>query len=452
MRVIIIAHNQRSLVKDQIQLLSIYAEIEKKDIIVVDNASEDGLADELASQEEMDYLVCDEGAEGFGTILNYVVKEFQIEEDILILNPRYIALPGSVQEMQQVLYADSRTAAVTPVRINRRVEEKMDVQMAIRYAQEHQKQNRNEQKLGGGMRECTLIKGSMIQEIGVFDEEIFSPDLAIWDFMTRGILKGFVLYECEDAFCYELPETNDDKIMQDKVNVDKEKLKEKWGMNYFNSIPSKVLLSHMNAPKEAPICVLEVGCDCGANLLWIKNQYPNAKLYGLEINPASARIAASFAEVRTGNIEERSMDWGDLRFDYIIFGDVLEHLHDPAGALAYCRDFLAEDGRILLSVPNLMHYSVMRDLIKGNFTYQDMGLLDRTHIHFFTRKELLHMLSETGYQVEELHMALQEEIEDSEESDKELVKKLVELSGGESVEAEFYAYQYVAKVIKAGKR
>jgi 2-polyprenyl-3-methyl-5-hydroxy-6-metoxy-1,4-benzoquinol methylase len=301
------------------------------------------------------------------------------------------------------------------------------------------------------MPECTLIKGSMFEEIGAFDEEIFSPGLAIWDFMTRGILKGFTLYECEDAFCYELTGETDYDTMPDKVAADHEKLQKKWNMNYFNSIPSKVMLSCINEAQDAPICVLEVGCDCGANLLWIKNQYPNARLYGLEINPSSAQIAASIAKVRTGNIEERSMDWGDVRFDYIIFGDVLEHLHDPAGTLAYCRDFLSEDGRILLSVPNLMHYSVMRDLIKGNFTYQDMGLLDRTHIHFFTRRELLRMLTGAGYQVEELRMSLQEEIKDCEESDKKLVQKLVELSGGESVEAEFYAYQYVAKVIKVGK-
>ena len=55
-------------------------------------------------------------------------------------------------------------------------------------------------------------------------------------------------------------------------------------------------------------------------------------------------------------------------FDYIIFGDVLEHLHDPMAALAYCKDFLKEEGRIIANIPNVMHISVIEELLKGNFT------------------------------------------------------------------------------------
>jgi 2-polyprenyl-3-methyl-5-hydroxy-6-metoxy-1,4-benzoquinol methylase len=443
MKVIIIAHNQCEQVKFELKALRLFAGIEKQDIVVADNASEDGLVDYLASQEGLNYLVCDEGEEGYGTILNYAINEFQIKEDILILNPCYVALPGSVQEMQRVLYADSQTVAVAPSLVDKESEQGKDFQAAIQYVQERPKQNRDEQQLGL-VPDCILIKGSAFKEIGAFDEGFFLSNRVVWDFLTRGILKGYSLYACGDAFFYELPEALDYGVMNEKALQDRLRLKKKWNMNYFNAVPSSWIPSFFTEKEDAKICVLEVGCDCGANLLWIKNHYPNAELYGLEINPSAAQIAASIAEVRTGNIEEYGMDWGDIRFDYIIFGDVLEHLHDPAGTLNYCRDFLAEEGRVLLSVPNLMHFSVMRELIKGNFTYQDTGLLDRTHIHFFTRKEVLRMLYQTGFDVEIIKMF----VENSEEKDREFVSKLVELSEGAASESEFYAFQYLVKAKK----
>jgi UDP-2,4-diacetamido-2,4,6-trideoxy-beta-L-altropyranose hydrolase len=442
-KVIIIAHNQCEQVKLEIDALRLFAGIERKDIVVADNASEDGLADYLASQEGLDFLVCDEGEEGYGTILNYVIREFQIEEDILILNPCYVALPGSVQEMQRVLYADSQTAAVSPSLFDKEYEQGKDFQAAIQYVQERPKQNRNTQKLGL-VPGCVLIKGSMLPAIGSFDDEFFAPNCVVWDFLSRGILKGHALYECGDAFFFELPYEQDYDTLKAKAVQDRAKLKEKWDMNYFMTIPCQFFVQFITEKEDAKLCVLEVGCDCGANLLKIKNDYPNAKLYGLEINPSSAQIAASIAEVQTGNIEEYNMDWGDIRFDYIIFGDVLEHLHDPVGTLNYCRNFLTEEGRVLLSVPNLMHFSVLSELIRGNFTYQDVGLLDRTHIHFFTRKEVMRMLYQAGFEAEVMNMKLV----NGEGSDREFVRKLVELSEGASCEADFYTFQYFVKAKK----
>ena len=184
--------------------------------------------------------------------------------------------------------------------------------------------------------------------------------------------------------------------------------------------------------------VLEIGCDCGVNLLWVKHHYPNADLYGVEINASAARIANCIARVTMGNIEERQMDFGGITFDYIIFGDVLEHLRDPEGTLTYCKGFLNEGGSILASIPNVMHVSVVRDLINGNFTYADQGLLDRTHIHFFTYKEILRMLMRTGLEAVDIRMA----INGVSQEDREFVSKLMELSEV-SDESMFYAYQYL---------
>ena len=260
----------------------------------------------------------------------------------------------------------------------------------------------------------------------------------MWDYCVRGIELHFKLFECGSAFFYQIAEKEEDQTNKQYALSDRQVLKEKWDMNYFNAIPNTNLLSYITESREAPLHVLEIGCDCGVNLLWVKNHYPNADLYGVEINASAARIANCIARVTMGNIEERQMDFGGITFDYIIFGDVLEHLRDPEGTLTYCKGFLNEGGSILASIPNVMHVSVVRDLINGNFTYADQGLLDRTHIHFFTYKEILRMLMRTGLEAVDIRMA----INGVSQEDREFVSKLMELSEV-SDESMFYAYQYL---------
>ena len=88
-------------------------------------------------------------------------------------------------------------------------------------------------------------------------------------------------------------------------------------------------------------------CTFHQDVLYLKNKYPNVKLYGAEINPSAASIASHVAQVQVANIEEKSLDYGEIKFDYIIFGDVLEHLRDPKATIEYCKGLLKENGKIL---------------------------------------------------------------------------------------------------------
>ncbi len=89
-------------------------------------------------------------------------------------------------------------------------------------------------------------------------------------------------------------------------------------------------------------------------------------------------------------------------YDYIIFADVLEHLRSPQKALSVCRQHLNEKGVILCSVPNIAHSSVILSLWNGDFTYQDTGLLDRSHVHFFTKKTFSDMADRCGYEITDI--------------------------------------------------
>lgn len=86
----------------------------------------------------------------------------------------------------------------------------------------------------------------------------------------------------------------------------------------------------------------------------------------------------------------------------IVYGDVLEHLSDPARVLASLNHSLREDGIVIVSVPNVAHIWVRLQLLLGRFDYADRGILDRTHLRFFTRRSFLRLLAEAKLALVEL--------------------------------------------------
>ena len=122
-------------------------------------------------------------------------------------------------------------------------------------------------------------------------------------------------------------------------------------------------------PRSVPTAIARTRgrttCACGATLLSIKNRYRNAQLYGIELNSNAATDANLVADISSTNIEQSTLDYPSGFFDYIIFADVLEHLADPWKVLADIRTCLSPSGQVLASIPNVMHYTVIRDLING---------------------------------------------------------------------------------------
>lgn len=444
MNIILIAHNQIRLVQQNIEMLVKLENISFSDIIIVDNASQDGLQAWLEEQNGLNYLICNEGIESYSVILNTICQEFELHEEILILTPEHMILPGMLNKMKSVLTADISIGAVTAKMIYCGTEVGKDYFSAMKYAQEYQKKSELEKKKLAIKEDVILIKLEMIKEVGKFDENLILPFSVMVDFLLRGIKKGFSYYECGKAFFYKMQISNLYYYEHYTKDVDRKYLKKKWGMNYFNIFAHSELIEYVQKPIEEDFQILEIGCDCGVNLLEIKNKYPMADCYGMEINESAAEIAESVANVVVGNIEMEDIPFEGILFDYIIFGDVLEHLHNPEKVLRDCRKRLKANGKIIASIPNRMHYSVMRDLINGNFSYTDTGLLDKTHIHFFTYNEIIKMFEKENFVIENIGMANRPIAPE----DKSFVDKLTILS--ESAEAfMFEAYQYyvVAKLM-----
>jgi 2-polyprenyl-3-methyl-5-hydroxy-6-metoxy-1,4-benzoquinol methylase len=148
--------------------------------------------------------------------------------------------------------------------------------------------------------------------------------------------------------------------------------------------------------------VLDVGCGGGALGAALKAERPGCEVVGLEGFPeAAARARARLDEVLCldlDSLEALPADAG--KFDAMVFGDVLEHLLDPLRLLRTLLPALADDGVLVLSIPNVKHWTVLYPLlVKDRWTYEDAGLLDRTHVHFFTGATAADMLADLGLEL-----------------------------------------------------
>jgi GT2 family glycosyltransferase/trans-aconitate methyltransferase len=155
---------------------------------------------------------------------------------------------------------------------------------------------------------------------------------------------------------------------------------------------------------HAPRRVLEIGCASGATAKYLKTRYPQAWMAGIELSEAAVRIARDRLDVvinqkfEDADLEAYGITHGSL--DTVILADVLEHIYDPWGVLVRLKPYLSADAQVIASIPNARNLWLMNELAHGRFPYSPVGLLDITHIRFFTRVEIDKLFSETGYAVQ----------------------------------------------------
>jgi 2-polyprenyl-3-methyl-5-hydroxy-6-metoxy-1,4-benzoquinol methylase len=144
--------------------------------------------------------------------------------------------------------------------------------------------------------------------------------------------------------------------------------------------------------------VLDVGCSRGETARLLR-EAGVARVVGIEPDAGDAADAAKLCDrVLTVPLEDVREEFPG-HFDAVLFGDVLEHLIDPAAALARVRPWLSARGVVVASVPNLGHWSVIGDLLEGRFDYVPYSILSGTHVRHFTRQTLHDLFEASGYRI-----------------------------------------------------
>lgn len=151
---------------------------------------------------------------------------------------------------------------------------------------------------------------------------------------------------------------------------------------------------------ENNLNVLDVGCGTGVlGAFLIKNQ--KCKVFGVEINEDAFNAAkTNLTDVIKGNIETMDLPYNDDFFDVVVMGDVLEHLINPIGTINKLIEKLKPTGRILITVPNIRYWKTLSDLVfKDLWDYQSWGILDYTHLRFYTKTSIIKMIQNKDIKV-----------------------------------------------------
>jgi 2-polyprenyl-3-methyl-5-hydroxy-6-metoxy-1,4-benzoquinol methylase len=167
--------------------------------------------------------------------------------------------------------------------------------------------------------------------------------------------------------------------------------------DYFSNVRRDIVSL---LPRDPAQKVLEVGAGSGSTLLYIKEQRLAAEVMGVELIklPGSNQEHPLIDKFQIANIEEEEIAAAQAYFDVILCPDVLEHLADPWAAVEKISRYLRRDGLLIVSIPNLREWKTLASIVfKGEFNYRtEGGIMDKTHLRFFCKKNILRLLSTPG--------------------------------------------------------
>lgn len=366
------------------QIRSISSDGMFRNVVVLDAASTSEHADVIGQYKDITYIRFSVDEAVFSNMINMSVEALQIEEDFFIIDSCILMSCDFHSILQKKMDTEEKIGTIVPLYDS----------MLYSYISETY-----DRYVLGSSYAAVYIPYSSWKAVGGFDSNIQNASCALYDFQLRLLEMGYKnIISCDMKF----GKISNHFSFQEQyfpVGSDYDYMEEKWGMRYFNARPNADLVQMIDSVYDADIKVLEIGCDCGATLLDIKSKYKNASIFGMELNEPAAKIASKFAEIQIGNIETDELIWNE-QFDVIIFGDVLEHLHNPEAVLVKCQKYLKNEGCIISSIPNVQHISVVYPLLHGRFEYTEIGLLDKTHIHLFTGVEIHLLFQKAGYTID----------------------------------------------------
>lgn len=174
----------------------------------------------------------------------------------------------------------------------------------------------------------------------------------------------------------------------------------KYGGESWSRLDPKEKIFHLIGFKKK---VLDLGCATGLLGEKLKSE-KKCYVVGLEIDPVAAKQAEQKLDgVFVLNLDDISNIRSCLNreeFDVIVAVDVLEHLRNPEETLLQLKNHLENNGQLIVSVPNIAHYQVRFQLLRGKFEYTEYGILDETHLKFFTRKSISDLVKKCGFKIE----------------------------------------------------
>lgn len=186
-------------------------------------------------------------------------------------------------------------------------------------------------------------------------------------------------------------------------------LEDEPGVQDTNCYAGQERLEIDNMFIREPKRLLDIGCSTGSVGKRLKNKYPGLFAWGVEISSAANEANTCLDKVSTylvSDFEDSEMQLLSS-IDTVLLLDVLEHMYDPWKTLGFISNAIPHSAQVIVSLPNTANLNILRDLANGFWHYQETGLLDVTHIRFFTLYEMQKMFYETGFRILRTHFSME---------------------------------------------
>lgn len=365
--IVILSYNQGQLTKACIESIRQNNAPWSYELIVVDNASTDGIQEWLRKQDDI-YLIENEENRGFPAGCNQGIAAAKGDADIFLLNNDTIVPKDAIFWLRMGLYEEERTGAVGSVSnqvVNyQQVSEQFDtIEQWMEFAgrnnvpMEHPYEKKSWLVGFAMMIKRTALKAILKKEQSLYGEGQEALDIRFSpgnfednDLSIRLLLAGYHLRLAKNSFIFHYGSKAFQKAPERFITIlqaNRRKLAEKYGMDLVSASRMETSLVNMVQPRNSSFSVLEIGCRLGAILARIESRYPEAEVLGIEENELSARLAGEVTNVVQGNFLQISFK---EKFDYIILDEILSPESDEL--LYKAGDCLKLGGKILVSARN----------------------------------------------------------------------------------------------------
>ncbi len=423
--IVILSYNAKEIMKGCIESIRKNNPKTAYELIVVDNASTDGVVDWLKEQKDI-VLACNQENVGFPKGCNQGIELAEKENDIMLLNNDTIVTENALFWLRMTICEHPIGAAGSISNMTEKVsatvkgKETRSMEEQLEYARYNNVLLKHSFECRVSLLGYALLfKRTALEKTGYLDE-IFSPgcfeDL---DISIRLIQEGYQLALCYNSFIFHYGSTSFKKNIDWYENLITKNFyvyKEKYGFDvdyYMNQRDD--LIEHLPNDTNCAFQLLDVGCGCGSTMLRIEGLYPNAEVVGVEKCVEAVKIGKKLAEIYEMDIEKQELPFEKSRFDYIFMGNVLEQTSNPREVLRKVKKYLKPQGKIIASIYNCGNVKNIYGLMQGKvYETERYGLWDIKNIQCFTGEKILQLFENVGLQVKDITY-LENELSEGEE-------------------------------------
>ena len=423
------------------------------EIIVADNASTDGSVAWLRDQNDIILIENHENA-GFPAGCNQCIEKAAKDNDIFLLNNDALLFPESLFWLRMGLYKDSRTGAAGAVSNCVGNDQQLDEQFGSmdEYRSFSEKINVRAanpyESRSFLIMFAMLIKRNVLDFIGPLDERYTPGNFEDNDYGARLMQKGYDCVLCHNSYIYHFGSKSFAKDVDrylDLYVTNREKFANKWGFyGDYHTRANTDLISMISPDNDGKIRVMQYDCGLCDTLSRIVYLFPGSEVCGVEEDPSVASVAKGRYDICCSDVDSAEPDG---KFDYILMPYVIERSADPESIIIRLKDHLTDRGYIIASFHNLMNAKVIRDLLAGDFTYQDAaGIMDKRNRRLYTFNEINRLFEMCGYKIEEVNATIT--ADESTGAFPELFEKILSANGTSAKEL-FDADQFIIKASRS---